>query len=1083
MTLFPSAGFAFLAAALLLPLPAGAAQQTLNVPPDGFKALFNGRDFTGWRVTPEVQAAWTIEDGSLKSHLGVQDFAATLITKRKYGDFVLLADFRFPTISDSGIWFRGWPADVPTETEGVRFGEQVNLGAGWMGHPMSFHFLPAHIKLREDQRPQVKHISPELGVWHTIKLTVVGRTLTVEVDGRVILDRFEYPPGMLNTAPGVIGLQKHAVTETAGKPSNCPIEFRNVFIREIEPRGLNEPPDGFTALFNGKDLTGWRVSPKARKMWTVEDGLLKSLGAITEWGADLQTEEEYQDFVLMFDFRMPTISDSGIWFRKLQPDVDPFWQQEQFNLRSKGGMGHLESFHYLQRVDPDAGRSLGLREQDLPRVRHIDPEVGVWHTVKLTVIGTAVTAEYDGEVILERYVYPEGVLSVVPAPIRFQKHAMYEDELGKGNPRPIEYRNIFIKEIESAGMNVPPPGFTALFNGKDFTGWRLNAKAREAWSVEDGVLKAPGPIKEYGANLETEKAYGDFVLLVDFRFPTISDSGILFRGVPGIMGGMEQFNLMSFNGLGNLDSLDHLPPEVQLTFRDKARTPFFYCQPPYYELEDPPVRYIDPEVGVWHRIKLSLVGRTLSAKYDGKVLHDAFEYPEGTMAGEPRPIILQKHHPLVMAGKLYEDMPIEFRDVFIREIEPAGAGEEHGLNVPPEGFNALFNGRDLAGWHTPPGVLENWVVEDGVLKSHGLVEHWRASLVTEKHYRDFVLMLEFRMPAISNSGISFRRLTPSIPELGNMEQFDVISRGGMGFLESYHFLPEEVAEREGLRDEERPKVRHIEPEVGVWHKVKLTVRGRSLSAELNGEVLYDSFRYHDWMMSMEPGPIVLQKHAVVRGGPLGAENPCPIEFRSIFIREIGPQEAVALTPPPAPAVPTAPEPAAAAESQWKSSLQTRPAGAYGEWAAAAAGKEAAMVAIALELPDGRTLYVTSLPVTRPDGAPAVLQPPSRIRVRGRMAAANPLYVSVAPHGPEGRFAGRFQVVRPAEEFRDGESFALVIDARDLVLDPSLAGQKDELPADPMGLPVQSIAFHTLWEPAGLEITEVELLAPAGDEGE
>ena len=30
-------------------------------------------------------------------------------------------------------------------------------------------------------------------------------------------------------------------------------------------------------------------------------------------------------------------------------------------------------------------------------------------------------------------------------------------------------------------LNVPPPGFTALFNGKDFTGWRMSPKAKEYW--------------------------------------------------------------------------------------------------------------------------------------------------------------------------------------------------------------------------------------------------------------------------------------------------------------------------------------------------------------------------------------------------------------------------------------------------------------------------------------------------------------------------------------------------------------------------------------------------------------------------
>ncbi len=125
--------------------------------------------------------------------------------------------------------------------------------------------------------------------------------------------------------------------------------------------------------------------------------------------------------------------------------------------------------------------------------------------------------------------------------------------------------------------------------------------------------------------------------------------------------------------------------------------------------------------------------------------------------------------------------------LFVQTTITGGATAEV-LNVPPESFTALFNGKDLTGWHTPPDVLANWFVEDGVLKSLGLVEHYRASLVTKKHYRDFILMLDFRMPTISDSGICFRRLIPEIQEFGDMEQFNLRSTGGMGHLESYYFI-------------------------------------------------------------------------------------------------------------------------------------------------------------------------------------------------------------------------------------------------------------------------------------------------------
>ncbi len=158
----------------------------------------------------------------------------------------------------------------------------------------------------------------------------------------------------------------------------------------------------------------------------------------------------------------------------------------------------------------------------------------------------------------------------------------------------------------------------------------------------------------------------------------------------------------------------------------------------------------------------------------------------------------------------------------------------------------------------------------------------------------FVRMSVSREPTISDSGISFRRLIPEIPEIpgvGTQEQFNLRSRGGMGHLESYYFLPKATAEKVGPKH-----VRHIDPEVGVWHKLKITMQGRTITTELDGNVLLRIFKYHDWMLNLEPAPIRLQKHIVVHGDNLGAENPCPIEYRNVFVKELGPNETAPAPP-------------------------------------------------------------------------------------------------------------------------------------------------------------------------------------------
>jgi len=228
-----------------------------------------------------------------------------------------------------------------------------------------------------------------------------------------------------------------------------PIAVRNLRTKEWKAevlKTLNVPPKGFTAIFNGKDFSAFRMHPKVETMWTIEDGVLKSHGLLEEWGADLVTKKTYKDFVLRVDFRMPTDSDSGIHFRKLIPEMGNFGQTEQINLGTGLRMGQLESIGFMRANRLEAAQ--GLKPSDIPRVKRLDPEIGQWHTVKITMVGRTLSAELDGQVIIDHYEYPSWLLSTEAEQLRFQKHRYLENErTGKKNACPIEYRNIFIKEM------------------------------------------------------------------------------------------------------------------------------------------------------------------------------------------------------------------------------------------------------------------------------------------------------------------------------------------------------------------------------------------------------------------------------------------------------------------------------------------------------------------------------------------------------------------------------------------------------------------------------------------------------------
>lgn len=100
--------------------------------------------------------------------------------------------------------------------------------------------------------------------------------------------------------------------------------------------------------------------------------------------------------------------------------------------------------------------------------------------------------------------------------------------------------------------NTPPPGFTALFNGKDLDGWqglvdlpkrkklspeqyketveKVTEKAKLAWTVKDGVIHYNGK----NNNLQTAKDYGNFELYVDWKIGKKGDSGLYLRGNPQV---------------------------------------------------------------------------------------------------------------------------------------------------------------------------------------------------------------------------------------------------------------------------------------------------------------------------------------------------------------------------------------------------------------------------------------------------------------------------------------------------------------------------------------------------------------------
>ena len=279
------------------------AAAAMNVPPEGFGALFNGRNLDGWKglvenpgarakMTPmQLAAAQTKADSIMSAHWSVADGVLvfdgkgeSLCTAKDYADVEMLVDWKIEKNGDSGIYLRGspqvqiWdPAQWP-EGSGGLYNNQKN---------------PAK-PLRRADKP--------IGEWNTFRIRMIGERVTVHLNDVLVVDSVvleNYWDRSLSIFPtGQIELQSHS----------SPLYFKNIFLREIPRR----KPLFSGSLFNGADLTGWKIIEGKEGAWGVSDGVLFTTG---EGGGWLSTDREYDNFQLDLDFRLPVGGNSGVFLR------------------------------------------------------------------------------------------------------------------------------------------------------------------------------------------------------------------------------------------------------------------------------------------------------------------------------------------------------------------------------------------------------------------------------------------------------------------------------------------------------------------------------------------------------------------------------------------------------------------------------------------------------------------------------------------------------------------------------------------------------------------------------------------------
>ena len=308
------------------------------------------------------------------------------------------------------------------------------------------------------------------------------------------------------------------------------------------PEGVdvhNVPPAGFVALFNGKDLSGWRglghfdprklraMDPKDRKAlfaknwedvqkhWSVDDGELVNDGH----GAYLTTLEEYGDYELMIDYKTVAKADSGIYMR-MTPQVQ-IW-----DYTKEGGKWKLGADKGSGSLWNNAKGSKGKDALVLA-----DKPFGEWNRLHIRMIGENVTVRLNDKLVVDdapMHNFWDRTQPIFPVgSIQLQTHG------GE-----IRWRNIFLREIpreipaDGKLVDSKPAGdsWKPVFSSDSLDGWKHES---EYWSISDGVVTGKydgGKLHHY---MYSEKEYGDFEMHASVKMSgTNANSGVCIRTKP-----------------------------------------------------------------------------------------------------------------------------------------------------------------------------------------------------------------------------------------------------------------------------------------------------------------------------------------------------------------------------------------------------------------------------------------------------------------------------------------------------------------------------------------------------------------------
>jgi hypothetical protein len=406
----------------------------------GFVSLFDGKTLNGWRHVGGPPDGYGVKDGVIFCSPNGRN----LLTEQSFSDFILRFEFKLEYGANNGVGIRApFQGDAAYQGMEIQILEDAAADGGKWGKLRAEQYHGSIYDVVAAKRGALK----PAGQWNSEEITADDRHIKVVVNGKAIVDanlNDVSDPEKIRKHPGLFSERGHIGFLGHGDY----LEFRNIRIKDLSrPQADNTAPAGFAALFNGRDLAGWKgllkgpndnpikraaLTPEQRAAaqqeaddnmrahWKVEHGEVVFDGK----GRSLCTAKDYANFELLVDWKIPAHGDSGIYLRG-SPQVqiwDPYTQPTQHG--SEVGSGGF----YNNQKNP----SKPFKVADKP--------IGEWNRFRIVMVGEKAHVYLNGELVvnnttLENYwdpaqpIFPSGQ-------IELQSHG---DALW--------FKNIYLREI------------------------------------------------------------------------------------------------------------------------------------------------------------------------------------------------------------------------------------------------------------------------------------------------------------------------------------------------------------------------------------------------------------------------------------------------------------------------------------------------------------------------------------------------------------------------------------------------------------------------------------------------------------